>query len=280
MPLLRRTLHLVSDSTGETVLAAVTAAASQYPALQPETRLHPFVRNMTAVETALSAMADSPGAVFYTVADSRIRQALREGIARLGLPACDVLAPVFDLLGSIGVGEPAERPGRQYRVDRSYLDRVAAIEFAIAQDDGIAPDRLMAADVILIGVSRTSKTPTCIYLGYQGIRAANLPLVPGAEPPPALMAAREAGVPVIGLTASPQRLAQIRQQRLNGLDTRAAPDYADLDRIREEVTEARMFFERHAIPVIDVTRRSIEETAAQIRQMIARRTPAARGPHS
>jgi [pyruvate, water dikinase]-phosphate phosphotransferase / [pyruvate, water dikinase] kinase len=266
-----RTLHLVSDSTGETVLAAVKAASSQFATLDADNRVHPFVRTQAALDAVLGAMAETPGAVFYTVADSRIRHALRDGVERLGLPSCDVLAPILDLMGRIGGGTPAERPGRQYRVDRSYLDRVAAIDYAIAHDDGLSADRLRAADVILLGVSRTSKTPTCIYLGYQGIRAANVPLVPGTTLPEALHQAHAAGVPVIGLTASPQRLAQIRQHRLSGLDAPAASDYADLDRIRDEVTEARLLFERHGFPVIDVTRRSIEETAAQIRQMIGRR---------
>jgi [pyruvate, water dikinase]-phosphate phosphotransferase / [pyruvate, water dikinase] kinase len=158
----------------------------------------------------------------------------------------------------------SERAGLQHRVSSEYFARISALDFATAHDDGALGRRLLQADVVLTGVSRTSKTPTCIYLAYRGIRAANVPLLPKSEPDPALFAAIEAGVPVIGLTASPTRLAQIRSQRLAAMGAGHAPDYADLGRIRGEVAEARLFFDRHEIPVIDVTTRSIEETAAAI----------------
>ena len=159
----------------------------------------------------------------------------------------------------------------QHRLNNDYFDRIAALDFAIAYDDGAIGTRLGQADVILTGVSRTSKTPTCIYLAYRGIKAANMPLVPGAEPDPAFFQAMARGVPVIGLTASPSRLSQIRGQRLEAIGSTKTAEYAELDQIRGEVADARLFFEQHGIPVIDVTRRSIEETAAEVLALLRER---------
>jgi hypothetical protein len=163
----------------------------------------------------------------------------------------------------------------QHRITPDYFERITALDYAIANDDGALGSRFARADVILAGVSRTSKTPTCIYLAYRGVKAANMPLVPGRTPPEAFFRALDSGIPVIGLVASPARLAQIRGQRLEALGDRPSA-YADPDRIRDEVAEARLFFERHRIPVIDITRRSIEETAAAVMAEVGRqRTGAA-----
>lgn len=264
----RKIAHLVSDSTGETVLSAVKAASSQFPGLVLETRMHAFVRTVPALEATLETVRATPGALFYTIADAGLGQTLRHRAETLGLAAVDVLGPTLAAMGQLAGGSPAGRPGGQYRVDTEYFDRVAAIEYAISHDDGLSAARLGAADVILVGVSRTSKTPTCIYLAYQGIRAANVPLLRGEGLPDPVLDAHRKGIPVIGLTASPQRLVQIRAQRLAGLDLADAGAYGDLDHIRDEVTEARLLFEKHRFPVIDVTRRSIEETAAAIRQIL------------
>ncbi|MEM9784140.1 MAG: kinase/pyrophosphorylase, partial [Pseudomonadota bacterium] len=176
--------------------------------------------------------------------------------------AMSVLDGAVDVLSQYIGQPPTSEPGRQHRVNDAYFDRIAALDFAMANDDG-AIGRFRMADVILAGVSRTSKTPTCIYLAYRGIRAANLPLVPGRPLPEAFLRALEEGVPVVGLVASPSRLQQVRSQRLEILGDRSL-DYADPERIRGELAEARLLFERHDIPVIDVTRRSIEETAAAV----------------
>ncbi|MEM9047702.1 MAG: pyruvate, water dikinase regulatory protein [Pseudomonadota bacterium] len=265
------TLHLVSDSTGETVLSAVKAASGQFPALNLDLHIHAFVRNHDGLAPVVSAIDRRPGPVFFTLADPALGSALCREAEILGQPVIDVLAPTLKALSGIAGGAPAVRPGGQYRVDRDYLDRVAAIDYAIAHDDGLSAERLKQADVILVGVSRTSKTPTCIYLAYQGVRAANVPLLRGEDLPPSVSDAQRAGVAVIGLTASPQRLAQIRAHRVDRLDLPEATDYADLDIIRDEVTDARLLFERHDLPVIDVTRRSIEETAAAIQQFLRQR---------
>ncbi|MEL6236703.1 MAG: pyruvate, water dikinase regulatory protein [Pseudomonadota bacterium] len=263
-----KSLHLVSDSTGETVVSAVNAASGQFPDLALDLQIHVFVRSRSGLDPVFEALDRRPGPVFFTVADPELRRLLQRGAEARGQPAIDVLAPTISALSEFAGGAPAIRPGGQHRVDRAYLDRVDAIDYAIAHDDGLSPDRLARADVVLIGVSRTSKTPTCIYLAYQGVRAANVPLVRGAALPPPLMEAMASGTAVIGLTASPQRLAQIRAHRVDRLEMSPQAEYANVDSIREEVTEARLLFERHGLPVIDVTRRSIEETAAAIRQYL------------
>jgi regulator of PEP synthase PpsR (kinase-PPPase family) len=266
-------LHLISDSTGETLYALARAALAPFQH-QPKT-VHQavFVRTRQDIEGALAGIRENPGLVWFTVVDPSVQAQIEDACAALGIESTSVLDPLIAIL-SRAMGEaPNHRPGMQHRMNNDYFDRVAALDFAIAHDDGAVEGtnnggslgrRLRQADVILTGISRTSKTPTCIYLAYRGIKAANVPLVPNRSPPPALFEAIEAGTPVIGLTASPSRLAHVRSQRLESLGQPDAADYADRDRIRAEVADARLFFQRHHIPVIDVTRRSIEETAAEI----------------
>lgn len=269
-------LHLVSDATGETLHALARAALAPF---RPETevRLHlsVFVRTARDLEVALAELRAQPGPVWYTVVDPAMRRLIDAACRELGVSHNSVLTPLIDDLAR-HLGRPARHlPGLQHQMGSDYFERIAALDFAIAHDDGALTERLRRADVVLTGVSRTSKTPTCIYLAYRGVKAANVPLVPNREPPPELMAALAAGAPVIGLTASPSRLAQVRSQRLDSLGAPGA-DYADLERIRREVAEARLFFQRHRIPVIDVTRRSIEETAAEIlAELRGRANPAA-----
>jgi len=267
-------LHLISDSTGETLHALARAALAPFPH-QAETVIHQavFVRTGQDIETALAGIRANPGLVWFTVVDPAVQAQIEDACLSLGFECTSVLDPLIATL-SRAMGEaPNHHPGMQHRMNNDYFDRVAALDFAIAHDDGAVDAgaaggalgrRLRQADVILTGISRTSKTPTCIYLAYRGIKAANVPLVPNRTPPPALFEAMEAGTPVIGLTASPSRLAHVRGQRLESLGQPDVADYADRDRIRAEVADARLFFQRHQLPVIDVTRRSIEETAAEI----------------
>ena len=264
-------LHLISDSTGETVHAMARAALARFTASEPELHVTVFVRNVDDIQGAIARMQSHPGFVLYTVADPKLNTMLEDAIAAQGLPSVSALSPLVAGLSSFLDQQPASRPGMQHRLNNDYFDRIAALDFAIAYDDGAIGDRIAQAHVILTGVSRTSKTPTCIYLAYRGIKAANVPLVPGTEPDPAFFEAMGRGVPVIGLTASPSRLSQIRGQRLEAIGSTKTADYAELDQIREEVADARLFFERHAIPVIDVTRRSIEETAAEVLALLRER---------
>ncbi|MGB0507384.1 MAG: pyruvate, water dikinase regulatory protein [Pikeienuella sp.] len=263
------TLYTISDSTGETAAKIAAAAMSFFPKVGDKTKHRVFVTDLEKAKAVLAKIASDPGPVIVTMADDELRDWIIEGVQKLGLPVTTPVAPVVEMLEDY-FGQPARaRPGGQYHVDDLYFRRVDAIDFAISQDDGAG--RLAAADVILTGVSRTSKTPTCIYLACRGIRAANIPLVPGISPSVALFEAAEKGVPIVGLTASPNRLAQIRGARLESIGEDRTADYAALDQIRSEVAEARLLFERLSASVIDVTRRSIEETAAAITALLEER---------
>ncbi len=265
----RLVLHVLSDSTGETASAAASAVLSQFDGLEVRRRQHVFVRAPRDVDAALARIGEEPGVVVYTLTDAALALRLREGCDALGARAVALLDPFFEAVADETGAERSLRPGRQHGIGGSYFARVAAMDYAMTQDDGATPDRLRRADVVLLGVSRTSKTPTCLYLAVRGVKAANVPLVPGRALPEGLDAALAAGVPGVGLTASPARLAQIRSHRLEALGGGAeGADYADLDRIRDEVASARLVFERLDLPVIDVTRRSIEETAASVMALI------------
>lgn len=263
-------LHLISDSTGETLTAIARASLARFPDIEPEIHVAVFVRSDADLALAIADLRRAPGLVCFTLVDPDHRSRLLSVAAELGLPAVPVLDPVTAAMAAEFGATPAPGVGLQHTVGEEYFRRIAAIDFAIANDDGMIESRFRQADVILVGVSRTSKTPTSIYLAHRGVRAANLPLVPGRDPPAAFMEALESGVPAIGLTASPARLSQIRSERLEALGDRPTA-YAAIDAIRAEVAEARLFFERHRLPVIDITRRSIEETAAAVLAIIARR---------
>ena len=257
-------LHLISDSTGETLHAVTRASLAPFSQSNPHIHVTIFVRTASDLQTALQQVRENPGLVFFTLADPALRQTLLTTCQEIGVITVAPLDPVVDAV-SVFLGKPPEdKPGMQYRITSDYFDRIAALDYAVSHDDGALGDRLQNADVILTGVSRTSKTPTCIYLAYRGIKAANVPLVPKTEPNPAFFEAIDRGVPVIGLTASPSRLSQVRTHRLDAIGSTKTAEYAELDQIRGEVANARLFFDRYEIPVIDVTRRSIEETAAAV----------------
>lgn len=257
-------LHLISDSTGETLHALARAALAPFSTHQADIQTTVFVRTQGDLDAAIAQIQAEPGLVIFTLADVQLRQQLQAACAAMDVIAVPALDPIVDALSRFFGENPDEKPGLQHRITSDYFDRIEALDFAIAHDDGALGDRLMQADVILTGVSRTSKTPTCIYLAYRGIKAANVPLVPRQDPDPAFFAAIERGVPVVGLTASPSRLSQIRTHRVAAIGSDKTAEYAELDQIRTEVANARLFFDRHSFPVIDVTRRSIEETAAEI----------------
>jgi regulator of PEP synthase PpsR (kinase-PPPase family) len=188
------------------------------------------------------------------------------------MPCVAALDPLVASMARYLGASISTRVGAQHALDNDYFNRIEALDYAIAHDDGQGGTDLEAADVVLVGVSRTSKTPTCIYLAHRGVRAANIPLVPGAEPPPKLFDLKKPLV--VGLTVSPDRLIQIRRNRLIGLKEDRSTDYIETDAVREETVRARRLFERQGWPVIDVTRRSVEETAAAVLNLIQRREPA------
>jgi regulator of PEP synthase PpsR (kinase-PPPase family) len=261
-------IHLVSDSTGETLNAVAKACLAQFEARVVE-HVYALVRNARQLDRVLREIADHPGLVMYTMVDPDLRDALVAGCQVRRVQSIAVMEPVLSAMARFLGRERTGRPGRQHALDAEYFHRIDALNFAMGHDDGQVIDHLEAADVVLVGVSRTSKTPTCIYLANRGIKAANFPLVPGRPLPEGLKSLT--GPLVVGLIVSPDRLAQIRRNRLIGLNETPETDYADPDAIREEIRDARRLFEQQNWPMIDVTRRSIEETAAAIMNLLSER---------
>ncbi|MSO53533.1 MAG: kinase/pyrophosphorylase [Rhodospirillales bacterium] len=259
-------LHLVSDSTGETVITVARAGIAQFDDIQAKEYVWPLVRSREMVTEVLAAIEKNPGMVLFTMVNTDVRKTLEAGCCRLGIPCISILDPVFAALGLYLKAEVGHRPGRQHMLDAEYFERIAAMEYALSHDDGQATRDLESADVLLLGVSRTSKSPTCIYLANRGVRAANVPIVAGVELPPEVLAAK--GPLKVGLTKDPRRLVQIRRNRLKSLEIDEDTDYIDFDKVTGEVTAARRLFAEQGWPVIDVTRRSVEETAAAIIQLL------------
>lgn len=262
-------VHLISDATGETVTAVAKACCAQFDQMKPILQTHALVRSPKQVAQVLNEIEASPGLVMFTVVNDEIRQRLEEGCAKLQVPCIPVLDPVIGALGVYLGAESQQRPGLQHEMDQEYFQRIDALNFNMSHDDGQNAHELSESDVILVGVSRTSKTPTCMYLANRGIRAANIPLIKGQLPQVDFSSLT--GPLIIGLTANPEHLVQIRRNRLLSYEDLPEGDYVELGQVREEVTEARRLFARHNWPVIDVTRRSIEETAAAILNLYSHR---------
>jgi [pyruvate, water dikinase]-phosphate phosphotransferase / [pyruvate, water dikinase] kinase len=255
-------LHLVSDSTGETLITVARAAVAQYEGIAAIEHVYPLVRSNTQLERVLSEIENAPGIVLYTLVEQDLAERLEEVCRATSSPHLSVLAPVHQLLSSYLGAHSTARPGAQHMLNAEYFKRIDAMNFTLMHDDGHLPQDLDEADVILVGVSRTSKTPTAIYLANRGMRTANIPLVPGVPPPSVLETARKALI--VGLVATPERIVQIRQNRLLSLKADDDTAYVDRDAVAEEIAASRRLFARNNWPMIDVTRRSIEETAAAI----------------
>ena len=255
-------VHLVSDSTGETLNAMARAVCARFENVLPIEHIYALVRSQRQLDRALGDIEEAPGIVLHTIVDDKLREALEEGCRRMDMPCLPALDPLVSAMQRYLGAATTSRVGAHLRLDNDYFNRMDALNYAIGHDDGQGGQDLDQADVVLLGVSRTSKTPTCIYLAHRGVRAANIPLVPHMPAPAQLLELKN--TLIVGLIASPDRLAQIRRNRLLSLKEDRAPDYADIDAIRQEIIHARRLFERHGWPVIDVTRRSVEETAAGI----------------
>lgn len=264
-------LHLVSDATGETINSVARACVSQFDHVEPVEHFWNLVRTARQLDMVIEGIRDNPGLVMFTLVDEGLRRRLQEVCRDLQVPCIPVLDPLINALAAYLGLESQRQPGRQHILDAEYFGRMDAMDFALAHDDGQAAWELHEADVILVGVSRTSKTPTCIYLANRGIKTANVPFVPGVPLPPEL---EQLSRPlIVGLTKDPDRLIQIRRNRLRLLNQADDTDYVDPEVVRAEVSEARRLYSRRGWPVIDVTRRSIEETAAEIMMLLARRQP-------
>jgi len=256
-------VHLISDSTGETLNALAKAAAARFEGILPIEHIYVLIRSEKQLERAMVEIESFPGIVLHTMVDMELRNTLEMRCRELDIPAIGVLDSLVVAFSRYLGAAVSKRVGAQHNLDNEYFERIEALNYAIAHDDGAAADKLRLADVVLVGVSRTSKTPTCIYLAHRGIKAANIPLVPGRDPPEDL---DQMNIPlIVGLIASPERLIQIRKNRLLTLNSDDRPStYTDQEAVRQEIIRARRLFERKGWPVIDVTRRSIEETSATI----------------
>jgi regulator of PEP synthase PpsR (kinase-PPPase family) len=269
----RINLHLVSDATGETLNAIARATTVQF---EPAEIIHhrwSLIRTRFQLHRVLEGIEAEPGPVLSTLIDRALRLELDTTCGRLNVKVVNVLDPVLEALQDV-IGQKAEaRPGRQYVLNADYFSRIDAMHYVLAHDDGQAQPGLAGADVVLVGVSRSSKTPTCFYLANRGIKAANVPLVPNLPIPQGL---EEIKCPVIGLTLAPEALIDIRRHRLRliggGSETgpirQDSTDYVDEDSVKAELIWARRFCTARGWPTIDVTRRSIEETAATVLQLM------------
>lgn len=263
--------HLVSDATGETLVAVARAASSQFKSVLSIEHVHPLVRSQRQLERVMQEIAAEPGIVLYTLIDEGLIGQLEGRCRELACPCLSVLAPVFQLLRSHLGLETAGEAGAQHHLNDEYFRRIDALNFTMAHDDGQGAHDLEGADVLLLGVSRTSKTPTSIYLANRGVRTANIPLVPDVPLPPGVE--ELTGPLVVGLIATPDRVVEVRHNRLLGLEGKmpgklSEASYVDREAVASEIRASRRLCARNGWPTIDVTRRSIEETAAAVISML------------
>jgi regulator of PEP synthase PpsR (kinase-PPPase family) len=268
-------LHLISDSTGETLITVARAAAAQYANVHPVEHVFPAVRTSKQLDRVLTEIENEPGIVLYTLLDEALVGRLEKKCEELGIPCRSILGPVLRVFQAYLGTATAQKVGAQHILNAEYFKRIDALNYTMMHDDGQLTDEFEGADVVLVGVSRTSKTPTSIYLANRGVKTANYPLVPNVQMPSVLESLIKPLV--VSLFASPERIVQIRQNRLLGLNAHRDDDqYIDRQAVAEEIAFSRRLAAKHNWPLIDVTRRSIEETAAAIMTLLAerRRQPA------
>lgn len=266
-------LHLVSDATGNTLQMLAKACVAQFDGIEPVERFWPLVRTEKQLERVMQDIDDHPGPVIFTLVDRNLRLKLQKLCRQLDVPCLPVLDPLIKGMSSyLGLASKGI-PGLQHALDEAYFKRIDAVDYALSFDDGQNLEGIEEADVILVGVSRTSKTPTCIFLARRGIKAANIPYVPGVPFPDKLMKLK--GPLIVGLTESPERLVQLRKSRLLANEDEKPyhreNSYLDIEKVEDEIKEARRYFTRQGWPVIDVTRRSVEETAAEVQIILQKR---------
>ncbi len=266
-------IHMISDATGDTLSALARAAVAQFDESQVTYHRWSLIRSRLQLHRVLEGIQAEPGPVLCSLVDEALRAELDAACARLGVNLLHVLDPVMEMLQA-QFGAPAKhKPGRQYVLDAGYFRRIDAMHYVISHDDGQINRGMSEADVVLVGVSRSSKTPTCFYLANRGIKAANVPLVPGIDPPELL---KDPPCPVIGLTIDPKSLIDIRRHRLRLISSGAQPgiinrdngEYVDFEAVEKELLWARRLCNARGWPTIDVTRRSIEETAATVLKLM------------
>ena len=263
-------LHLVSDSTGETLITVARAVAAQYANVTPVEHVYPLVRSQKQLDRVLDEIEEAPGIVLFTLLEKDLVGRLEAKCQQINIPSLSIIGPVMQLFQAYLGAPTTGRVGAQHTLNAEYFKRIDALNYTMMHDDGQQVEGLEEADVVLVGVSRTSKTPTSIYLANRGVKTGNVPLVPGVELPPAVE--KLARPLVVGLYASPERIVQIRENRLLGLNAHRDDDrYIDKTAVAEEVAFSRRLCAKNNWPSIDVTRRSIEETAAAVMKLLAER---------
>lgn len=259
-------VYIISDSVGETAEFVVNAVASQFNAGRVEVRREPFVTDVERLKKIVLEASQKNSMIAYTLVMPELRKAIVAEASKYDIPVVDVLGPMLDAFSKIMPADPRLEPGLIRRMDEDYFRRIAAIEFAVKHDDGKDPRGLLQADVVLIGVSRTSKTPLSMYLAHRNLKVANLPLVPEVDPPQELF-----WIPankIIGLTIDPELLREIRLERLNTLGLKSKADYANMERILEELEYARRIMRRLGCLVFDVSNKAVEEVASKILHVV------------
>lgn len=255
-------LHLVSDSTGETLTTIAKAAAVQYAMVRPIEHIHPLVRTAKQMKRVLQEIEQAPGIVLYTVVNKELADALEVRCRELNLPSLYVLAPIMQVFESYLGAPRTPTVAGQHVLDAEYFRRIDAMNFTLSYDDGRIPEDLNEADIVLLGISRTSKTPTSIYLAHRGFKTVNIPIVPTVPLPAKLTEPHSAFV--VCLVASAERISEVRRNRAENLSNRNLDDYVDRQQIAAEISHSRRICAQNDWPIIDVTRRSIEESAAAI----------------
>ena len=269
-------IYLVSHASGELVEMLARNAVIQLEGVEVKRRLWKMVRRLDQLPEILSELAQAPGFVLHSISHNDVRETLEEGCRQLALPYQFALEPLIGRLADFCSAEVLSSKGPVDLFDEDYYRRIEAMKYTLAHDDGIGSERLEDADVILVGVSRATKTPTCMYLASRGIKAANVPLVPGIRPPASILRAK--GPLVVGLTVNPARLSMIRTARLKTWKDENNSDYADIDKLRQELVEARRLFHLHGWPIIDTSNRSIEQTASLVIDLLRKRAEATAHP--
>lgn len=262
-------MHLVSDSTGETLNVAAKAAMASFAHHEPIVHIHALIRSARQMDKVLKDCESHPGIVFFTILDTALRRQLEHGSKVLEVPAISILDPMITSLGQYLNSESKPQVGGQHSLNADYFRRMDALNFTMAHDDGQNPDGIPLADIVILGISRTSKTPTSIYLAQRGYKVANVPLVLNSPLPLQLLKANQKSV--VGLIASADRIAQIRKHRLLSINDPSNSTYVDPRKIHEEITYMSELCRTHGWPVIDVTRRSVEETSASVMKILFER---------
>ncbi|GAA4706305.1 pyruvate, water dikinase regulatory protein [Brevibacillus fulvus] len=259
-------IYVVSDSIGETAELVVRAVASQFDRFAIDVQKYPYIEDKESIDELIESAKESDAMIVYTLVIPELRTYIAQQAAAAGIPSIDVIGPLLDCLQMNLQVPPTGKPGLVRRLDEEYFRKVDAIEFAVKYDDGRDPRGLLRADVVLIGVSRTSKTPLSMYLANKRLKVANVPLVPEVDPPEELFQLPPQRC--IGLTINPEQLNGIRTERLKALGLTAQANYATIERINEELVYSKKIMERLGCPVIDVSNKAVEETANIILELI------------